>query len=86
MGTERIDTPDDFMPRNDWEFRVRQLAIHNMEICPADATSLHPDPKLARTGDRIGQFLEDKSPAWFVQDHALHRCALDKQSIKSDHA
>jgi hypothetical protein len=54
MGAERIDPPDDFMPRYDWEYPVWQLAIHNMEIGPADAARFHADPKFAWAGDRIG--------------------------------
>ena len=72
MGAERIDTPDDFMPRNDGEFRVWQLAIHDVEIGPADAASLHPHAQLARAGDGIGQFLENQRRACFMQDHAEH--------------
>ena len=79
VRAERIDSPDDFMARNDRELRVRQLAIDNMEIGPADAACFHPDPKLARAGDGIGQFLEDQRPARFVQDHAKHRRPLDRQ-------
>jgi len=42
------------MSRYDWENLVRQLAIHNMEIGPADAASFHPDPEFARPGTGSG--------------------------------
>jgi len=54
------------MSRYDWENLVRQLAIHNMEIGPADAAA-STRTGVRQAGDRIGQFLVDQRPADFVQ-------------------
>src|SRR5579875_854178 len=73
---ERIDPSNDLMTRNDGEFWVRQFAIHDMQIRPADAASFNPDANLARPWNGIWQFLEDERRAGFVEDHAKHCLAL----------
>jgi hypothetical protein len=83
VRAERIDAPDDLMPWNDRELRVWQFAINDVEIGPADAASLDPDPKLARAGNGIGQFLENQWRAYFVQDHAEHWRLSPDQTIKT---
>src|ERR1019366_9791267 len=50
LSTEDIDTPDDFMPRNDWELRVWQLAIHDMKVRAADSATPPLHSTLPRGG------------------------------------
>ena len=61
---ERIDPPDNFVARNDRQFWVRQFAVNDVKIRPADAASLDPDAQLARARNGIRQFLEHKRRAF----------------------
>jgi hypothetical protein len=38
IGSDRIDPPDDFVTRDDRDLWVRQFAIDDMQIRPANAT------------------------------------------------
>jgi hypothetical protein len=57
----RVDPAYDLMTRNDRHLRVRQLAIHHMQVRTADSASGHLDSNLPRPGSRIGELYGFKS-------------------------
>jgi hypothetical protein len=71
-----FDAADDFVPRNDWQPRLRQLTIHNMEIRATNAASSYLDQDVARAWLWIGAVHEPERLSWAFQDHGAHRPAL----------
>jgi len=50
MTPDPFDTPDNFMARDQREFRLFQVSVNDVKIGPADTTGLNPDLHLARPG------------------------------------
>jgi hypothetical protein len=71
-GADRIDPADHLMTGNDRIFRVGQLAIQNMQVCPTDTASQHLDPDLARSRLPVRQVSPYERSSWLVQYHRLH--------------
>ena len=73
---ERFDPADHLVAGNDGVVYVRQFAVDDMQIGPADATSIDPDPHIAGAGCRILPFLQLKRRAGRRQNHGLHCVAV----------
>ena len=59
-----LDDADDFVSGNERKLWLRQVAVDDMQIGPADGTGLDPHKDLARARKRIGPLLElQRSPA-----------------------
>ena len=58
-----VDPADDLVAWNDWHLRVRQLAIHHMQVRTAGSASGHLHSNLALLGVSIGNFGPFKSSA-----------------------
>ena len=69
---ERFDPTDHLVARNDGVVYVRQLAVDDMQIGPADAAGIDPDAHIAGAGCRILPFLQLKRRAGRRQNHGLH--------------
>ena len=50
------DSSDDLVAEHERQLRVRQLAVEDVEVGPADAAGLHPDEQLPRPRRGFGQF------------------------------
>jgi len=56
MTPDPFDAPDNFMARDQREFRFFQVPVNDVKIGPADTTGLNPDLHLARPGQGIIHF------------------------------
>jgi hypothetical protein len=70
---DRIDPADDLVPRDDWQLRVRQVAVDDVQVRPGDAAGSDLHPNLARTGLPIGELGPLKSSPNLLQHHRMHR-------------
>jgi hypothetical protein len=68
-----VDNADDLMPWHEWQFRMLQFAVDDMEIRPAHRASLDFEPYLAWPGDRVGALDQDQLCSRSFQDHRFHR-------------
>ena len=70
------DTPDDLVPRNDGQVRLRQLPVHDVQIGAAYAASPDPHQDLARSGLRHGALAFRERGARHFQNHCPHAAML----------
>jgi hypothetical protein len=63
---KQINPANNFVPGNDWNFRVRQFAIHDMQIGAAHTTGSHLYANLARSRLGIGEFCPFKGSTNFL--------------------
>jgi hypothetical protein len=70
--TNRVDSPYDLMAGNDWHFRVRQLAINNMQVGATNTTGSNPNSDLPGSGLPIGNLLPFKGRSKFCKHHRFH--------------
>jgi hypothetical protein len=68
-----IDPTDDFMTGNDRQFWVRQLAIHDVQVGPADAARGHAHADLTGSGRTIGKLGPIQGAMQLLQHHRVHR-------------
>jgi hypothetical protein len=76
LDADRIDAANDFMARNNWQFRIWQFAVDDVQIGTADAAGGDLYSNLARTGFGVREFLPDERPADLFQDHCIHEVVL----------
>jgi hypothetical protein len=69
---ECVNDADNLMTGHDRQARIRQLAIHDVQVRATDATGLDAQANLARAGLRIRPVFWDEWPAWSGKDHRLH--------------
>jgi hypothetical protein len=67
-----VNAADNFVARDDRKLGVRQLPVHDMKICAADAARCHPNPDLARRRLWQRQELFLQWPTRPPQDHGAH--------------
>jgi len=67
-----INAPHDFMAWNDWQHRVREFAIDDMQIRAAHAAGLYFNPDLTRAWLGFGEFGPFERCANFREHHGLH--------------
>ena len=71
-GAQRFNPADDFMPGNDRVGDIRQFAVHDMQIGPADAARAYLDADLARPRNRIWPLQWRQSRAARGENHRMH--------------
>jgi hypothetical protein len=71
-----LNAANDFMPWDDWQPRMRQFAIYDMEISATNAASSYTDQNLARARLWVGSLHELQRLVWPFQNHRAHRLAL----------
>src|SRR5262245_16344262 len=69
----RGDPPDDLMPGDHRQFRIRQLAVDQMKIGAADAAGRDVDPDLAGAGLRTRERARHEGLPRALAHHCLHR-------------
>ncbi len=67
-----LHDPDDFMPRNQRQLRMRQLAIHDVKVGAADAARPDSQPHLPRRQSRFDNFREPQGLPRLIQQHGFH--------------
>jgi len=55
-----IDKANDFVTGNYWQLWVRQFAVDDVEVGPANSTASHPDPYFPRGWFWIRKFRKGK--------------------------
>jgi hypothetical protein len=64
---------DNLVPQNQRQLRVRQLAVHNMQVGTAYGARLHANQHLVRLGLRDGHFPQHQRLPDLLQHHRPHR-------------
>jgi hypothetical protein len=73
VGSDLLDTPDDFVTRNDWQRGFRQISIHDMQVGPAHAARQHLYEDLAGSrGRRLDIDSLDTPGPGAGQGHGFH--------------
>ena len=72
VRAQRGDGAHDFMARDDGGARVRQLAVHDVQVGAADAARVDAHQHLAGAGNRVGHVLAVERAARRPQDHRKH--------------
>ena len=80
--SERFDTADDFVARNDRKLRLGKLIIDEVEICTTDTTGGNADPNLALAWFGPGKILGDGASSISVVSHSPHLTILGVRSLK----
>jgi hypothetical protein len=60
------------MPDHEGQLRLAQVAVHHMEIGPADPAGVHPHQNLAGPRLRGGQLGDLQGLALLLEDHRPH--------------
>jgi hypothetical protein len=63
---------DDLVAQDEWKLRIRQLAVHDVEIGAADAAGRHAEPDLAGRRHRRRNLLQPQRLAGRVEHHRTH--------------
>ena len=71
--TARLHDADDLVPEDERELRLRELAVENVEVGPADRAGRDAEEHLAGTRDRVGNVRGPERTARNVEKHRLHR-------------
>src|SRR5437762_7900638 len=71
-GTKFVHMPDDFVAGHDRQPRVRQFAIDEMQVCPADGAGRHPYPDFSLRRDAPFAFPLLERRADFLKAHCAH--------------
>ena len=82
--SQRIDVPDDFVARHDWQHSKRQISINDVEIGAANSACADPDPHLIWAGDGGCTRHHDERCAWLPEFHGLHCGTLHNKSAQPD--
>ena len=83
-GTQRIDSTDNLVPRNDRHMLIWQFAIKNMQIRAAHSACRNLYPDLARSGIAIGQVCPNQRPTNLVHYHCVHH--VEAHSVRQQGA
>ncbi len=84
---QRIDAADNLVTRDDRQRRLRQLAVHHVQVGATDAASQYLDPQLPWPRLRLGQFAQLQRLANLFQQHGAHRrlsfrlCSAERRPI-----
>ena len=77
IGTHGLDSADDFVTRNERQFRCRQLAINDMQIGPAHAASMDAQQNLVGAGIRQrSRRIQPQRLMRRIQNHRTHGSAF----------
>jgi hypothetical protein len=76
-GSHRLDASDDLVSRYDWQFRIRQFAIDDVQIGTADTASRHSDANF--TTIRLG--IRPLLPLERLPDFRQHHCMHGKRDL-----
>ena len=66
---------DNFVPRNNRQFRFREIAVDHMQVRTAHAAGAYLDQNLTGAGTRLRQLFMAKSLARPLEDHCFHAFA-----------
>ncbi len=66
------DLADDLVAGDQRQLGVRQFAVDDVQVGPADGAGLDPHQHLARAGGRVGDLRRAQRPAGGVEDHGEH--------------
>ena len=71
-----IDSAHNFVAGNDWNFRVRQFTVNNMQIGATHTAGSHLYSNLAGSGLPIGKLLPLKGRLNLCKHHGFHGALL----------
>src|SRR5690606_21749831 len=78
------DLADDLVAEDQRQLRIRQLAVGDVQVGPADPAGAHAQQHLARARLGIRQLAQDQRPARLLEQHRLHRLmARQRRARKS---
>ena len=75
-GPERLHPPDDLVPEHERQLGVRQLAVRDVEVGPADAARRDRHEDLAGPGARLGDLGEGERLPGGPEEHRPHGTRL----------
>ena len=71
-------SPDDLMARHQREGRVRELAVHDVDVGPTHATDQHPDANLTHRGLRVRRVPRAQRLPEPLEHHRTHRAERNR--------
>ena len=72
VRSERLDAADNFVAGDDGVFDIRQLAIDDVKVSPANAASAHAHADLSATRKRVGALMQLQGRTRRRQNHRVH--------------
>ena len=77
-----FDAPDNLVSGNQRQFRFRQFAIDDMQVCPANGARTYFHEKLSGRRPRNRQIVGDQRLTWHMQTHRAHRPIMERSFPK----
>src|SRR6266446_1245340 len=83
-----LDVADDLVPGNQWQLRIRQLAIDHVKIGPANCARSDSHEQLSLRGSWLRHVTESQRLPRFIEDHRAHalnindECRMTKKGRK----
>ena len=76
LGAAFHNFSDNFMPRNERKFWVRQFAVHDMEVGPANSAGQYPHEHLPCARRRSDHLAFAKGSPRFFKNHRAHNTTI----------
>src|SRR5206468_6892579 len=71
-----LDAADDLVPRDEWQLRLGELAVDDVEVRAADPAGVDADENLPRPWLGRWQISLAQRLAWSLEQHATHRASI----------
>lgn len=81
VASEFINSPDDFMSGNDGKSGVGEFAVHDMQICAADAAGPDADADFVRSGFGVWQLHPFRRLVVLAELHGKHGVCFLKSQV-----